>query len=135
MTSSMFGPNQYARGEMEIEDTGWVTVTLTDTTNFDLYGTQPIRFRVISRVAYLHGALNLQTPGYIDTTTSRVFATLPTEARPAAPQNPVFACQGSSENRWALRVFQDGTLSAERYGPSASGAGTWLPFTVQWVVG
>lgn len=129
--SSMFGPNKYARAADD--DTGWVTIPLTDTTNFQVYAVgQDPKYRVVGNRVYFQGALGLLTATYVDSTTGRVFLTLPVQARPVS-MLPVFVCQGSSLNRWALRIYQDGTCSAERYGPGASTGGTWLPFNVTWL--
>jgi len=130
--TSMFGPNQYNQGV--VTDTGWMTLTLSDTTNFALYSSQPIRLRQIHRMVYLTGALDLRTATFIDNTSDHIFCTIPDGFRPVAPMLPVFVCQGTSLNRWCLRVYQDGTCSAQRYGPGASVVGTWLPFNVTWAL-
>ena len=122
-----------------MSDTGWCRLPITNTTGFSNYGgnVDP-QLRRIGNMVYYAGALNnLVANAALESST--VLATntfqnnIPPLFWPAAHLvNPVFVCQGSSDNRWALRVYGDGTAVAHRYGPAASGVGTWLPFNVAW---
>lgn len=130
--SSMFGPNRYARPVLD--DTGWMDLTLTDTTNFENYvvGEVP-QVRKVGGVVYLRGALRLLTATYIDTTTMRYFMTLPAGYGPSA-RTVIFVCQGSGSNHWSIAIEPDGDVSAQRFGPAASAVGYWLPFNVSWLL-
>lgn len=132
--SSMFGPNKYARGNQD--DTGWVTVALSDTTNFALdNAANPTQVRRLDHVVHLRGALKVLTLSYIEGASPRVFGTLDSEFRPPADRSDAYyACVSDGSSHWALRVFPTGTLSAYRYGPGTQPINTWLPFTVSWVV-
>ena len=106
---------------------GWHDLAISDTTNFDLYsvGLHP-QWRRIGPMVEVVGVITPKTAAFIDGTTDRAFATLPVGARPA--QAVIQVCQGSSTNRWQLRIGPSGVIQAARYGPAASAAGAWLPF-------
>ena len=148
--SSMFTVNSYGHGEQTLEDlggqplipdTGWVQVPITNTTNFSIYGgvaASAPHVRKIGNQVWFRGALNNLIAGTVDaasTTADTLFTTLPTGFRPSVDWvSPTYVCQGSSTNRWALRIFDNGACYAHRYGPSTAAAGAWLPFAVTWLV-
>jgi len=115
-----------------ISDTGWVLVPITDARIVPYAaGTEP-RYRVKNGVCTFLGEIKTSTAGLIDSGLS--WATLPAEARPG-PVRVVTVQQGSGDDRWSLAITTGGLVSAERWGPSTSPAGVWLPFSATWVVG
>lgn len=111
----------------DVYDTGWINLTLTDTTNFGLYAAgQSMKVRRRGLDVTVKGAIALRTAGYIDSASSRVFSQLPDGLAPADNINAVM--QASGGNRWCLLIGNNGTLIATRFGPGASAVGNWLPF-------
>jgi hypothetical protein len=130
--SSMFGPNKYTP---ESEDTGWVDVALTDTTNFDEAGsTTGLKVRRVGNVVTFMGTLKMLTATYVDSFTPRTFATLTTEFRPTAEPNvPLYVQQGDGLNRWTLRINgADGNCQASKFAPGPSAINSTLAIYVVW---
>lgn len=123
----------------DTSDTGWVTLAISNTTNFQLYGTQPLSIRRIGKTVAFKGALYVKVAGIVESatqTTANQMCVIPAAYLPATSDYDEtfnFVCQGSSTNRWTLRVTA-GSAYAGRYGPSASGVSTWLPFYVTWLI-
>lgn len=133
--SSMFGPNRYAREV--VDDTGWMTVPLTDEVNFELWPNEDgIQVRRVHRTVHLRGTVRLLTAGFIDVSVAKYFALMPDLSFAPTTQSVAlsYVCQGNTNNRWDLRVYSDARLAAERYGPSASVSGAYLGFYVSWLV-
>jgi hypothetical protein len=134
----LYGRRVLVTGIAGTYDTGWVEIDIENTTNFELYsGTAPSRVRRIGQVVYLRGALQTKTGTILNTTAlsnDNLIHVLDSEFWPSSP-DPIFVCQGSYSNRWAMRVNDtDGSIWAHRYGPDNDATGTFLPYDVSWVI-
>lgn len=123
---------------MDGYDSGWVTLTITNTTNFALWvASEAIQIRRIGKSVQLRGAVKANVAGIVDSSTetsANLMFPIPAAYLPAVhTPHHVFVCQGSGLNRWQLRISNSGAY-AGRYGPSASAAGNWLPFNVSWFI-
>jgi hypothetical protein len=138
---SFYNGTWYEWRQVGGDDSGWVNVTLSDTTNFALYpGYGNIQCRRIGKQVYLRGALQAQN-SEAASEPNPIFATLPSGYRPGGGDGAVdggadlnFVCQGTSANHWSLRIEQAGGLHAERYGPGTPSSGHWLPFNVDFPI-
>lgn len=112
-------------------DTGWVSVSYTDTAKIGPYSGGGIWVRRIGKQVYLRGMSSPVAAGSITSTAGIAFATLPAEFTPSLEAQ--FVCQGSGSERWNLRVQTSGTLWAQRYSGTQA-ANAWLPHFVSWAV-
>jgi len=118
-------------------DTGNIEVDYINTTNFEGYGSPEDRtiIRRIGNAVYCSGTMRQKVAGIVDASggsSENLALQVPVGFRPNAYVSIV--CQGSSNNRWAFRMNTAGELYPQRYGPSSSGVGTWLPHTaVSWI--
>jgi hypothetical protein len=125
-----------------VYDTGWLTLDVV-TTNFSVYSTgNDPRVRRIGSTVYFNGAVK-PTTGAVSSVdgagnySTNTITTIPDGFRPlsSAWNDPTFVCQGSGDDRWALRIrCSDGLAFAHRYGPGTPGTSTWLPFFVTWTI-
>jgi hypothetical protein len=115
----------------DVSDSGWATVAITDA-RIGVYaaGAEP-RIRVKNGVAMFVGQVTTTTAGLIDS--GLTWCTIPSYARPAYQVTTVQT--GSGDDRWAMVIRTNGQVTAERWGPSTSPAGVWLPFTATFLVG
>jgi hypothetical protein len=116
-------------------DTGWQTLPVDNTTNFEYYDSaKPTEISRVGKAVYLRGELRVLNTSVIETSgqysTNRIHVVPPGFATSVYG---VWVCQGSSANRWQLRLYDDQAW-AGRYGPSTSSVGTWLPFNVSWLI-
>lgn len=117
-----------------VEDTGWITLPLSDSTNFEVYssGSEP-RVRRIGKLVELRGCLAQKTPEWIDGSEREMFV-IPAGMRPSGYYIS-HLCQGSSENYWHMIVDTGGPVKAGRYGPAKpTSSRTWMPFQVTWFI-
>jgi hypothetical protein len=124
-----------------LEDTGWVDFNFT-AANFTNYGgvaESAPRVRRFGKVVFLEGqaaptasgATNVVSSGIL---TANALFTLPDPQFYPVGGDPTFVCQGSSQDRWALRAYRSGLVHAHRYGPGTPSTASWLPFNVTWMV-
>lgn len=118
--------------DADITDTGWQLVPIADA-RITAYGagSEP-RYRVKNGMCTITGQLTTSTAGLIDSGLTWC-TNLAVVARPSLQMHSVQ--QGSGDDRWALIVKTNGGITAERWGPSTSPAGVWLPFTITYLVG
>lgn len=128
-------------GAQEPDPEPWVTVPISNTTNFEAYTTGvPTQVRKIGGgMVNMRGDLRIKVAAIVDGsgyTSANQILTLPSGYYPPdrSGPDPVFVCQGSSASRWAMRVTPAGAVYAHRYGPTASVANAWLPFDVCWSI-
>ena len=118
---------------IELDDTGWIDATLTS--SFTMYSADDVcQYRKIGKHVQLRGVVK-PTAALAGSLTGVVIFTLPTEFIPSRPCN--FVCQGSSVNKWLLKVNTDGNVSFSRYGTSSlaqAGVNAWLPFDVGYLI-
>jgi hypothetical protein len=123
---------------------GWVDVPITNTANFKQYnaGVHP-QIRRSGNVVYFRGAISPNSAAGVTAVQSStvdansIFTIIPAGYRPSASaeaQQPVWVCQGSQNDRWALRVYDTGNAYAHRYGEGAASTSSWLPFAVTWLL-
>lgn len=119
-----YSPSGWYPWRALMQDTGWQTVAITYS-GFRSYGTglEP-KYRIKNGTVFFGGALAS------DAAPNATWANLPVPARP--DRDAVFQLQGSGNNQWCMRVYSNGDVTAERYGPGTAGTNTWLPFNVQW---
>jgi len=132
------GPWKWDKDGNDLTDSGWIAPTLTS--NFVAYGSDvAAEYRKIGKVVFIQGAVKPATSA-VGTGMSNgggpyTLFTLPSGYRPPTGHaDPVFVCQGSGTNKWAMRVnASDGTVDITRYDGTA-GTGTWLPFCISYLL-
>lgn len=126
--------------EVVSQDSGWVTLPIENTTNFDVFTAGiPTKIRRYGNTVNLRGVVKVLNTGIIETTsqyTTNTMHVIPSHFLTAdMDYYSVWVCQGSGLNRWQLRIMgSTGGVHAGRYGPSASAIGAWLPFNVTWML-
>jgi hypothetical protein len=119
----------------EVIDTGWVTAPITGS-YLENYGADSPRVRRIGDQVYFVGEatpLTGHTVGGTTLVSTNILLTLGTDFRPVG-RDAVFVNQGSSLNRWSMRVQTTGEVYCHRYGDGAASPGSWLPFTNSWAI-
>ena len=116
-------------------DTGWITVPITDTTNFANFSAGvPIQVRRIGKLVEVRGVIKLLTAGYVSNT--RIFAMLPAGFAPSGQTYPSVQ-QMSSIDRWYFSVaVNTGALQVDRLSGTPGGTvGLWMPFNGSYMLG
>lgn len=124
-------------GISEQEDTGWIVLEIAD--KFKPYVDAEInkpRCRKIGNIVQVQGEL---TPiNEIEKTNEAQQFTMFSLPNDFIPEKEIVCImQGSSMNKWCLRINVNGTVTCARYGTTTATnipAGTWLPFNVTYFV-
>lgn len=120
--------------EEYIEDTGWISLTLT--ADFKAYSTDPInapKIRRIGKTVYVSGQI---TPARTIPGSEQVaIASLPVEFTPV--YGFLLRMQGTGMNTWLCEAVADGQLKFSRYGNmdyANATAGVFLPINFSYPI-
>lgn len=120
--------------ENYIEDTGWVSLTLTaDFKAYSAYPTNAPKIRRIGKTVYASGYV---TPTRTIAGSEQVsIATLPTDFTPKYPF--LLRMQGTGMSTWLCEVTLDGQLKFSRYGKTDyldAASGVFLPISINYPI-
>lgn len=106
-------------------------ITISDTTNFELYSGGSFIVVRFAKICWLVGTLSCKTANYLNTNLDRLLGTLPTEFRPIADVRG--RQQSSGSDTWLLAVLTSGQITASRHSGTTHIAGLWMPFSLMWM--
>jgi hypothetical protein len=110
----------------QMNDTGWINITLTS--GFVTYTADTVpKYRRVGNRVEMRGALKPT-----GTATTVNITTLPLGFRPQNYQ-AVFRCQGSNNETWCMQVYMSGLVVFERYSGTIT-TSIWLPFNVSFFI-